>query len=197
MKKTLLALALAGVIAAMSSKRAETHDISYDSRMPSGFPGDPNRTHPFSILPGLANTSVQAPRLYGDPLIIDSATSSYRGITTSDTATFACDGVLVRPYPTQQTSGGMTSAIGAAAPNLLQPIDVLNDGYIMVKLNGSTASTKGGAVFVYTAASNGAHVQGGFEAAAGASLTLVSNMRFNGPAGPDGVVEASVSRIGL
>lgn len=195
MKKSLLSTAIAAAIGAMFAIRAETHDVAFDLRMGAGFPGDINR-HMFSTMPGLANSSVQAPRLYGDPVIIDTATNSYRGITTADTATFAADGVLVRPYPTQQTSGGMVATIGAAAPNLLQPIDVINEGYVMVKCNVGSP-TKNGLVYVWTAANSGNHVQGGFEAAAGANLTLISNMRFNGPPDSLGVCEAAIHAIGL
>lgn len=195
MKKSLLHTAIAAALGAMFAVRAETHDVAFDLRMGAGFPGDINR-HMFSTMPGLANSSVQAPRLYGDPVIIDTATNSYRGIVAGDTATFAADGILVRPYPTQQTSGGMSATIGSAAPNLLQPIDVINEGYVMVKCNVGTP-TKNGQVFVYTAASTGNHVQGGLESAAGANLTLISNMRFNGPPDASGVCEAAIHAIQL
>lgn len=191
MKKTLLARAVASALAGMSTVCGwHTQDIAYPYRMGAGFAGDVSRTHPASIVPGLNNSSVQAIRLFGDPVIIDTATNSYRGVTTADTSTFACDGFCARPFPTQQTTGGMTSAVVGAAgvPSTTQPVDILSDGFIMATCNVGTP-TKGGAVYVFTAASTGSHVQGGLESAAGANLTLISNAFWNGPPDTNGVAE--------
>lgn len=193
MKKSLLSAAVGLAIIAMSAAWKFTQDISFPFRMGAGFPGDVNRTHPVSIVPGLMNSSVQAPRLFGDPVIIDDATNSYRGITTADTSTFACDGIVCRPYPTQQTTGGLTSTIGTGAPATNQPVDICSDGFIMAKCNNSGAPTKGDPVYVYTAASTGGHVQGGLEAASGSNLTLISNAFWNGPVDASGVGEIRVT----
>lgn len=194
MKQSLLALAVASACAVFSRVRAHTQDIAYGFRMPTGFPGDPNRTHPFSILPGLVNVTTP-PRLFGDPVLIDTATNSYRGLTAadaSDSNAINIDGVAVRPYPTQQTTGGMTASIGTGVPATNQPIDVLNEGFIMVKVNSGTP-TKKGPVFVWAAASTGAHVLGGFETAFSAGNTVqIENAFFNGPPGTDGVTELQV-----
>lgn len=196
MKKTPLALAAAAAIMVMGTRRQYTQDVSYDSRMPTGFPGDVNRTHPFSVLPGLMNSSVQAPRLYGDGVLIDTATNSYRGLVAGDTAVTVLDGVAVRPYPTQQTAGGMSAVFGVGVPATNQPLDVLNDGYILVKVNNGGTPTKKGAVFIWVAANSGNHVQGGFESAASAGNTAaISNCFFNGPPGADGVTEMVINRI--
>ncbi len=190
MNKSLITLAVDALCTALSTVTGwHTQDISFGFRMGAGFAGDVNRTHPASIVAGAMNTSVQPPRLFGDPVIIDSATSSYRGITTADTSTFACDGFVVRPYPVQQSDAyGMTATIGNGAPAVNQPVDICSDGFIIVKCNVGTP-TKGGAVYVYTAASTGSHVQGGLEAAAGSNLTLISNAFFNGPADASGITE--------
>lgn len=195
MKKSTLALAVASACFAMAVRvRAHTQDISYGFRMPTGFPGDPNRTHPFSILPGLVNATTP-PRLFGDPVLIDTATNSYRGLTAadqSDATAINIDGIVVRPYPTQQTSGGLTATIGGGAPATNQPVDILREGYIMVKVNSGTP-TKKGAVYVWCAASSGNHVLGGFETVFSAGNTvLVKNAFFNGPPGTDGVTEMEV-----
>jgi hypothetical protein len=195
MKKLKIVQAITTALGIMFAVRAQTQDsAAYQFRMGAGFPGDVNRTHPASILPGLMNSSVQAPRLYGDPVIIDTATNSYRGIVAGDTTTFACDGIAVRPNPIQQVSGGMTSTLGVAAPPALQPLDVLEDGFVMVKCYVGTP-TKKGAAYVYTAASTGSHVQGGLESAAGANLTLISNLFFNGPPDASGICEARILAV--
>lgn len=196
MKKTLISLAVAAAISTMYAVRAATHDVAFDLRMGAGFPGDVDRTHPASIVPGLMNVSVQAPRLFGDPVIIDTATNSYRGFVAGDTAVTVADGIVVRPYPTQQTSGGMLSQFGIGAPAPNQPVDILNDGYIMAKVNSGTP-TKNGAVFVWCAASSGAHVQGGFETvASGGNTAALSNLRYDGPPDANGITRVVINRIG-
>lgn len=192
MKKSLLALAVTSALGAMFSTRAFTTDAAFPFRMGAGFPGDVNRTHPFNVMPGLMNSSVQAVRLYGDPVIVDTATNSYRGVTAADTATLSIDGVAVRPYPVQQTTGGMSASFGTAVPPTNQPLDVITDGYVMAKVNNSGTPTKKGAVYVYTAASNAGHVQGGFESAAGANLSLVSNAFWVGPPDAAGIAELHI-----
>ena len=190
MKKSLIHLAVAAAIASLSPvTRARTHDVAFQFRMGAGFPGDVNRTHPASIIAGLMDQT-NIVRLFGD--IVLTGTNAYRGILSSDTATLNAAGVAVRPYPTQQASGGMSSTFGVGAPATNQPLDIINDGYVIVKCNVGTPA-KGGAVYVYTGASTGSHVQGsGVETSAGANLTLVSNMMFNGPADANGYCEVRV-----
>jgi len=196
MKKSLIAYAVAALALASSGVRAKTRDVAYNLRMPAGFPGDPNRTHPFSVLPGLSNPT-NPPRLYGDPVLIDTATNSYRAVLASDTAVTKIDGILVRPYPTQQQTGGMASPLGAApGPLGNQVIDVLNEGFIMARCNNFATQqpTKGGAVFVWVTASSGAHVQGGFESVAnGANTIAITNAKWNGPTDAGGVTEIQVA----
>ena len=194
MKKTQLRLAVAAALGTMFATRTHAEDVAYGFRMGAGSPGDVNRTHPVSIIPGLLNTSVQSPRLFGDPVLVDTATNSYRGITATDTTTpMTIDGVLVRPYPTQQTSGGMSSSFGVGAPAANQPCDVIETGYVMVKVNFGGQPTKKGAVYIWIAASSGNHVQGGFEATPGANLVLVTNAFFNGPPDANGITELRIA----
>lgn len=204
--KTLpIVAALAGAFAQMSRKRARTQDNnSFTYRMGAGFPGDVNRTHPASILPGLMDATSPI-GLYGDPCLIDGTSHNYRAFIAGDGSATPTKlaGVLVRPYPTQQQSGGMTSTIGTGSPPTgtpATPIDVLTMGYIMAKCNnfGVNAPVKGGAVFVWCAASSGAHVQGGFEAAANSTNTVpVTNAFWNGPTDANGVTEISVGMLQL
>lgn len=195
MKKTLIALAVGTLMAHAASARASravTHDVAFGFRMGAGFPGDVNRTHPFSVDPGLMDPTNPV-RLYGDPVLINSTANSYRGFGTGDTAITAIDGVLVRPYPVQQTTGGMDAALGAAVPPQTRAaIDVLTDGYIMVKCNNAAVNppAKGLPVFVRTAATAGALVQGGFHAADdGANAIEVTNAEWNSPADANGIAE--------
>lgn len=195
MKKTFrqTLIACAAAVALGGIARVRTHDVAFTYRMGAGYPGDVNRTHPASILPGLMNVTNPV-RLYGDPVLIDTATNSYRGFLAGDTAITKLSGVLVRPYPTQQTTGGMASAFGAAVPPVTGVVDVLEDGYMIVRCNNFAAQqpTKGGAVYVWIAASSGAHVQGGFESVSSGSTVTISNAMWNGPCDANGVGELKV-----
>lgn len=194
MKKNLVMLACLTAIASYAFPRARTTDVSYGYRMGAGFPGDINRTQPFSAVPGLMNATNPI-RLYGDAAIIDSATNSYRGAIATDTTLTKIAGVLVRPYPVQQTSGGMNAAFGSAAAPAQGVIEVLSSGFIMVKCsNFATAQpAKGGAVHLRVAATAGALLQGGFSSAADAANTVViGNARWNGPGDSNGVAELEV-----
>jgi hypothetical protein len=187
---------IASVLFGPPSFRARTCDVAFTYRMGAGFPGDVNRTHPFSVLAGLINTGTQVPRSYGDPCVIDTATNSYRGFVAGDqhnSNTIVVDGVLVRPYPTQQSTGGMSSALGAGAPPTSGVADFLRSGYVMGKIPSGQAVTKKGAVYVWCVATSGAHIQGQFEGAYSAGNTrLVSNAYFTGPADANGNVEIEV-----
>lgn len=197
MKKTLIALAAAMACAPAGLTRARTRDISFAYRMGAGFPGDVNRTHPFSVLPGLMTATLASKvRLYGDPVLIDGATNSYRGFLAGDTAVTKIAGILVRPYPIQQTTGGMAAAIGAAVPpDGPAVIDVLEEGYIIARCNNFAAQQpqKGGAVFVRVAATAGPLIQGGFSSAAdGANTVAITNAMWNGPTDSNGITEMKV-----
>lgn len=174
--------------------RARTCDVAFTYRMGAGFPGDVNRTHPFSVLPGLTNTTTP-PRAYGDPVFVNTADNTYRGAVSGDNnaTAAAIAGVLVRPYPTQQQSGGMSASLGAAVPPTSGVLDVLRDGYIMVKLPAGRTVTKNGTPFLWCAASASGNIQGQLMEAASAGNTLpVSNARFTGPADANGNAELEV-----
>lgn len=195
MKKSLIALAIASMLSA-SLVRASTRDAAFTYRMGAGFPGDPNRTHPVSILPGIMSTAAPV-RLYGDPCVIDTATNTYRALGAADTGITKIDGILVRPYPTQQTSGGMAASIGTAVPPVgPAQIEVVSEGFIIAKCNNFATQqpTKGGAVYVWVTANSGAHVQGGFESINnGANTILLSNAKWNGPTDSAGITEIQIA----
>jgi len=159
-------------------------------RMPAGFPGDVNRTRPCTIEPTVTS-STNPPTSFGQAVVLDATTHGVRLINVS-TDSVAPYGITVRPYPSQETSTTAMGAVGfgAGTPALTGIMDVLRSGYINVKVNGATVPVKGGVVYVWHAASSGAHVQGGFEAVStGGSTITLTNCAFNGPTDADGVTE--------
>lgn len=176
----------------MKKIRMKTRDVAIQFRMGAGFPGDVNRTHPASIEPCLIDSSAP-PTAYGQGVLVDSTTQGVRPFVAGDVALTEAYGVTVRPYPFQQSSGSNFGAatLGAAVPPVAGEMDVLRSGYIMTKLSGGVNPVKGGLVTIWTAASAGAHVQGGFEAAVtgGSSTPALPGVTFNGVPDSSGNVE--------
>jgi hypothetical protein len=174
--------------------RHRTVDTSIQFRMGAGVAGDVNRGHPASIQPCL-NSPVNPVNGYGVPVVVDATNGSNGGvrpIQAGDVALTNIWGVTARPYPIQQaTTSQPYGAVpyGGITPPSVQPIDVLRGGYIMVQVNG--ACVKGGAVFIWAAASGGGHTQGGFEivASAGNTLSLGNGFSFNSPPDSNGIAE--------
>lgn len=177
-------------------KRARTTDVAFTFRMGAGFPGEVNRTHPASILPSIQHASTPVAG-YGYACLYDSATNSVRNAVAGDTAVTKIDGISVRPYPTQQHSASglfAPATFGSATPPTTGAIDVMEDGFAMVKVASGTPQKKG-AVFVWVAASSGVHVQGGFETAASAGNTAaIANAYYTGGVDSAGVAEIQVWR---
>lgn len=169
--------------------RAKTRDIAIQFRMQSGFQGDVNRTHPASIEPCLIDANAP-PTIYGNGVLVDATTQGVRPLTVGDQALTAIYGVLVRPYPLQasSTTNNGATVIGPGAVPSAGIVDVLRSGYIMVPVVGTPV--KGGAVYIWTAASSGSHVQGGFEAVnpAGSGMQ-VTNATWNGGPDSSGIAE--------
>ena len=179
--------------------RKRTHDIAYNFRMGAGFPGDVNRFGlPATIEPVLMSP-VTPPTAYGQPVIIDTVNGGVRPLVAGDTTVTALYGITVRPFPVQQSSGSNfgAAAIGAAAPLPSGYIDVVRSGYVIVQLGGVlTTAAKGGAVFVWVAASGGGHTQGFFETSntGGSTINITTanpNTTFNGAADASGVTEVA------
>lgn len=164
---------------------------AFTFRMGAGFAGEVNRTHPASISAEQNDTT--NPILAAGLACMATATGTVRSVIASDTANGDLWGVLVRAFPTQQISNANAYAAagyGAIAPGTVQPVDILRSGFIMVPVNGTVV--KGGAVYVWSAASSGAHVQGGFEATtpggSGFQIT-VGRAYWNSPADANGIAE--------
>ena len=163
-------------------------------RMQAGFPGDPNRAHPFSIEPCLVDAT-NPPTQFGQAVVINRAANSVRAILAGDVALTHIWGVTVRPYPFQQFSATNygAAAFGQATPPSNGSIDVLRWGYIMGLLNtGALQPAKGDPVFIWCAATAGNHIQGGYETAASAGNTMAldpNSYEFNGPGDALGNIE--------
>lgn len=174
----------------------DTGYMAFQYRMGAGFPGDVNRTHPASIIPGITDAT-DPPERYGATCVVNTATSTLRQLKASD-ASDSVDltpyGAIVRPYPYQTPNEGAYGAVGfgAGTPPTRGQADFLTLGYIMVQLNtGSAQPVKGGRVFVWTAADSGDHKQGGYETAAlsGNTVRLDERYTYNGPGDANGIVE--------
>jgi hypothetical protein len=204
MKKSLIALAaLTVVAAAMDPRRARTHDISYGYRMPAGFPGAVNRTHPASVYPVMLDqTAGQVPASYGVALVYNAGNNTVRQLKAadqSDSTPLAVAGLLVRPWPVQGGSSagafGQQALTDATAPVTTVPNDMLTSGRMLVQVNGAGAAGLNidSDVYVWCAASAGSHVLGGFEPAASAGNTVkIANAKYRGPGDANNVAEIEV-----
>lgn len=137
--------------------------------LPAGAPGTATRLHPDSIWPALIDGSAP-PLYYGQGVVIDATTQGVRPLVAGDLVSTAFDvyGITVRPYPLQQTSGGMSSSFVNATPPAFGIIDVLTIGGILIQFNNSgSAPVKGAQAYIWAAATSGAHTQGLWETAAG------------------------------
>lgn len=174
-------------------RRKKVRDVAFSFRMGAGFAGAVNRSHPASIEPAL-NDVTNPIAFFGEAVVVNTAANSVRGIISSDTSNIAIYGVCARNFPVQQGTAATAFApatIGGLVAPLPGAVDILRDGYIMVPING--AVTKGGTVYVWSAATSGAHTQGGFEATTpGGSGFTVGNALFNGPADSSGIGEIIV-----
>lgn len=188
-KLTLLAAGLAALM-----PRHATRDVAFPYRMGAGNAGDINRTHPFQSLAGIQDATSPLTR-YGNAALIATG-GGMRTPIAGDTAITKIYGVLARPYPIQGFSWA-NQGLGTPAPPApadKQILDICTQGFILVNVFGAPV-TKGGAVFVWVAASGGGHIQGGFEAAAtGGSTAAIVNAVFNGPQDANGVAEIEIFR---
>jgi hypothetical protein len=172
---------------------ARTRDVAYTYRMPAGFAGDINRSHPASVEPTLPDPT-NFPTFAGQACVIDATSHLLRYLgVTDDTALTDIYGVAVRAFPIQQQTGGMAAAFGTAVMTAAQPVDVLKSGYIMVPVQGTPV--KGGIVYVWAKPVSGLHVPGGFEAAAtgGSTIALpINSYSWNGGPDANGVAEVII-----
>ena len=180
------------------SMRMKTRDVAFKFRMNAGFPGDVNRSHPASILASKQDSTKPVPYVGMPAMLTAAGAIRYLNATDDGTTNVGIHGIVVRPYPMQAPSssgsyGGQTLGSGQAAAPADGVVDVVREGHILASVVG-TGIVRGAAVYVWTAASTGSHVQGGFESAASAGNTLkVLNAIFNGPEDANGVAEIFIS----
>lgn len=172
----------AALIRAVSHGRKKTGDIAINLRMGAGSPGD--ITRPGATIEPCLMAPVTPPTLFGQAVVANGlANNAVRAIQAGDGALTSIYGITVRPYPFQQpTSSQYSGAVGfgQGAPAVDQPVDVCRRGYMLSYING--VPVKGGTVYVWIAATAGAHVQGYFEAAAdgGNTIALDAKSTFQG-----------------
>lgn len=166
-------------------------DSVFTFRMPAGIPGECSRFTQLGTTIKAENQNTTTPfTLFGQVGTIDA--NGARPILVTDTAAPATPlGIAVRPFPTADVTVGFPGVVpfGAGAPAPRGVVDVMYRGYVTMKLNGATAATKGGAVYVYYGATASPHVQAGIEAASGTNLWALVGAYFTGPADSQGNVE--------
>lgn len=170
------------LLRALDHGRKLTGDVAFNLRMGAGSPGD--ITRPGATIEACLAAAVTPPDAFGQAVLADGlADNAIRKVQAGDSALTAIYGITVRPNPFgQPTTTAYSGAIGfgQGAPAPFQPIDVMRRGYVLSYING--VPVKGGAVFVWVAATAGAHLQGGFEVAAtgGSTIALDSKSTFQG-----------------
>lgn len=166
---------------------------AFKFRMNAGSAGDVNRSHPASIVPHMNDTTSPVP-FYGAACMFNGSANDVRAITTtdaSDSVALTIAGFAVRPYPFQTRSGDDSAAFGASTPQA-GAIDVITEGYVMVPTVGTP--NLGDPVYIWCDVSTGSHVQGGAEAGATSTDTVLLNgARFNGPPDANGLCEVVIT----
>jgi hypothetical protein len=153
--------------------------------MPAGIPGIVTRPSMATVEPQVYSVTNTFPA-YGVAAKVGTD-FGMQPLTTGDAAT-ALYGLLIKPFPTNASQSGL----GVSVPPVSGICDILKRGYMMVLLNGAAAATKDGQVYIWIAASSGAHVIGGFEAAASSGNTIApAGLVFTGPADASGNVEVA------
>jgi hypothetical protein len=162
--------------------RAKTRDNGFAFRMPAGIAGTLSRSAAQSTV-DTVNLTANSFAAYGLGGLIDAVTGNFRIPAAGDAA---ITGVLVRPFPTNNSQDGL----GVSTPPAKGLADRLQRGFISVLLGGATAAVKDGAVYCRIQNAAAGKPIGGFEAAAdGGNTILVAGARFSGPADANGVTE--------
>lgn len=147
--------------------------VTFGLRMPSGIAGQVHRLEASTIEPAFI-LATNPPTAYGVPVALDATSGKIRPMGATDTAA-SVYGFNVRPYPTTSfgTLGTSNDPLGVSTPPLSGSTSILKRGYINVLLNGTTAATKGGPIYIRIAAAAAGKPLGGVEAAADGANTVV------------------------
>ena len=163
--------------------------VAYTFRMPAGIPGTVNRTEIATVEAQFYDMTTPF-SAFGLAAKIGS-NGKMQPVGAGDAAT-AVYGWLCRVYPGNPNN----DALGTGTPPQTGSIyasgecNILRRGYMMVLLNGATAATKGGPVYIRVAAAATGKPIGGVEAASDSTNTiLVPNCMFTGAADASGVTE--------
>lgn len=159
--------------------------------LPLGVPGDLSRQ---KAVVESYNMLVATPvTAFGLPVKRAAAGShEVTGIVGGDTAA-APIGFLVREMPAQPGNANDYS-FGAGTPPVDGPVNVLREGYIIVRKNGAAAAANGGQVYIRIAAPAAGQPVGGIEAAAdGANTILMTNCFFTGAVDSEGNAEVRLN----
>jgi hypothetical protein len=166
--------------------------VAFTFRMQAGIPGEVSRfqTLGTTISQELQNNATPVTE-YGVPVIINN--SGVRPVIATDLTADAEVGFTVRPFPggdiTVAFPGGSVP-FGSGTPAARGIIDVLRRGFMSVQLGGSAAPQRQSSVWVWTAASSGAHVQGHVESVDPTTSGFKINRAFfRGPADAQGNTE--------
>lgn len=169
-------------------------------RQSAGSAGDVTRLHPASISAEPLDTT-NPPTFTGQGVVVDATSNRIRKLISGDgTSTIVLHGVTVRSYPFQQSATGTSSydsknfaggvGFGGGALPVGGVVDVIQQGFVLVNVPTGQAPVKGGNVYIWNAASNGVHVNGGFEASStGGSTVQVTNAVFTGGVDSNGNAE--------
>lgn len=140
--------------------------------LPAGSAGTVTRLHPDSIWPCLIDGN-SPPLYYGEGVVIDASTQGVRPLVAGDSAVTDVYGITVKPFPIQQSTGGMSAAFGSGTPPAFGVIDVLTIGGILIQFNNSgSAPVKGAQPYIYTGTTSSPHTQGLWETASGTTATI-------------------------
>lgn len=142
-------------------KRARTHDVAFQYRMPAGIPGAVTRTESATVEPGVLDTT-NYPLVFGVPVASDASSKNIRAIMAGDTSA-SIYGLYVRPYP---LTGNGTDGLGTSTPPVKGLCNVLKRGYMSVVLGGTAAAAKNAPVYVRVGNASSGKVVGDIEAAA-------------------------------
>lgn len=170
--------------------------VAFTFRMNAGIPGEVSRfqTYGTTLAPEKqhATTPLTA---YGQVAIMAAANAGVRPATAGDTTADMEYGFLVRPYPGPDIGVSFPSGtvdFGAGTPPAKGIVDIMRRGHMTVKLGGSVAPAKGGAAWLWTAATAAPHTQGLLEAADVTTNGFkMSKVMFMGPADASGNTEIS------
>lgn len=163
---------------------------SFLTRMPAGIPGAITRNRQAQVEPQQFDP-LNVITAYGLPVKINTA-QLIQQMGGGDTAASAY-GVLVRPFPLQETVT-VNPVEGTSAPPTAGIGDVLVNGYISVHLYGVTAALRNGQVFIRIANAGAGQIVGGFEAAAdGGNTVAPKGWVFMGAADANGNTEIRIN----